>query len=401
MADTDQTNRTSVSLTSLLVSKMGMIFREQMTSDYGIDAHIEIKDGSSATGRLIAAQIKGGESYFTNESDTGFWLSVSDRHKQYWADFSLPVVVILCNIDDNKCYYECATDATFVRAGENWKILVPKEKVLDVSCLHDLLSIATPVVAASDFTICAEEDLSHANARRISLEIIAHPANKSLNKPLLGAIIRTALKQGQESQYYRDDISAAALAGRDVDVVWGYLYLREIDRQSASWVCRFQWIAPSLEPAFRPLPLSGEEDESGLVIDWNGNSQVPKLMDERRATKADYLRRVDLLLAQLPFIERTLTEVIKNDDRYLMSSELEAGAKAFEDMWDGSFAAPMECQRLDQAINELLATVGNAGLIWRNRQARDDKQVLFLLNSYQRELVRLGVEIPIFRQDVR
>ena len=78
-------------------------------------------------------------------------------------------------------------------------------------------------------------------------------------------------------------------------LVWGLCIsaLRREDRESASWICRFQWISPALEAAWRPHEFSGEGDGSGLVIDWNDNSELPRYLDERRATKADYLKRID------------------------------------------------------------------------------------------------------------
>ena len=60
-------------LTGLRAGEAGLIFREQPTSDFGIDAQFEVKEGSTATGRLIAAQIKAGRSQFANETEGGFW----------------------------------------------------------------------------------------------------------------------------------------------------------------------------------------------------------------------------------------------------------------------------------------------------------------------------------------
>ena len=42
-------------------------------------------------------------------------------------------------------------------------MLIPKNKTLDASHLPDLVSTASPIAAASDFTICAEQDMSHDN----------------------------------------------------------------------------------------------------------------------------------------------------------------------------------------------------------------------------------------------
>lgn len=362
MSDTEQTNRLGVSTLEQRVLEAGHIFREQSISDFGIDAQIEIKDGKEATGRLIAAQIKAGHSYFSNEVENGFWHYVSDLHRDLWINHSLPVILVLCNVDERDCYYEIVSDETCVRTAKGWKILVSKNRTITTDSSLDLVSIASPIVAASDYSIHAEQDQSHANARRVSLDIVVHPGNKPVNKPLLGAIVRAALKNGQSSQYHRDEVSERVLGGRPIDVVWGFVYLRDIDRESASWRCKFQWVSPSLEASSRPHTFEGEQDGSGLVINWNGNTELPKLLDERRASKADYLKSVDQLLTHLPDVQKELDSLLECGDLSPHATGFTALAEGFENEWDGSFAAPNECQRLNQAIQELLATVGNAGL---------------------------------------
>ena len=56
--------RIGVSSVEKIINQMGMIFREQPVDDYGIDAQIEIVENKCATGKLIAVQIKSGNSYF-------------------------------------------------------------------------------------------------------------------------------------------------------------------------------------------------------------------------------------------------------------------------------------------------------------------------------------------------
>lgn len=405
MADTDQISREGVLTTSTAATKMGLIVREQPTSDYGIDAHFEIKEGEKATGRLIAVQIKAGQSYFTNENAEGFWHPVLDRHRNLWINHSLPVIVVLCDTENNTCYFEIVTNETCVRAGNTWKILVPKNKTLESSQLSSLVEIASPIAAASDFTICEEKDLSYAGARRISLDIIAHAATKSLNKPLLGAIVRASLKEGQNSTYFRDEISERALSNRPVDVVWGFVYLREIDRTEASWVCHFQWVSAKLDKSFRPSALDGEPDGNGLVIDWNNqsNSDLVKFLDNRRVTKSIFLSNVDKLLHELPAIETALTCVNSAERKESDMVNIQSLADAFEALWDGLSTPPQECQRLNQAINELRATVGNAGLIWSDDQvqSRGLKSTLFLSRGYPKKLTELNGDIGFLRKEVR
>lgn len=183
------------------------------------------------------------------------------------------------------------------------------------------------------------------------------------------------------------------------------MYLRDVDRVNALWECRFQWIAPSLDKENRPLVFDGEADGSGLVIDWNSkhNKDLAKLLDDRLASKADFLSNVDRLVCKLPAIEAALNMVNAADRSDLDIVVLLSLASAFEELWDDRFAAPQECQRLNQAINELLATVGNAGLIWSADQvkSRGLKSTLFLSYGYQKGITELKGDIVFLRKEVR
>ena len=401
MTDNDQTSRLGVSITQQRVLESGHIFREQPQPDFGIDAQFEIKDGAIATGRLIAVQIKAGSSYFADGTATEFWHYVSDRHRELWTNHSLPVVLVLCDVESQVCFFSIVDQETCIRAGSRWKVIVPKRNTLTSESSHELVSLASPIAAASDFSIHAENDESFGLARRISLDVVVHPGNKTVTKPLLGAIVRAALKRGQSSQYHHDQISETVLGGRPVDVVYGFVFMRDIDRASAAWVCRFQWISPGLEVSLRPPTFEGELDGSGLVIDWNGNAELPRFLDESRATKADYLKCVDRLLAQLPAVRKRLASLLAFADQSPFSTDFTVLAEGFERSWDGSFSAPAECQRLHQAIHELLATVGNAALISNRQGSRSQAQARSLLISYNKELDRLEGDISFLRRDVR
>jgi hypothetical protein len=61
----DNTERSGVNaVEAIFLNEFKWAFREQAVSDYGIDAIVEEKDGDRPTGKLIALQIKSGESYF-------------------------------------------------------------------------------------------------------------------------------------------------------------------------------------------------------------------------------------------------------------------------------------------------------------------------------------------------
>ena len=53
------------------------LFRDQPTEDYGIDAHVEVVDGEDVRGRLLALQIKSGESWFRELGPGGWWFDLT------------------------------------------------------------------------------------------------------------------------------------------------------------------------------------------------------------------------------------------------------------------------------------------------------------------------------------
>lgn len=126
-----------------VMEELGWIFREQPTQDYGIDGHMEVVDDEFVTGRLIAIQIKAGSSYLKEENSTGFIFRGKMEHYNYWTNHSLPVVLVLCDLHSQTCYWEQINEDTVEIVSESsWKVIVPKEQILDKTALHHLKNIA-------------------------------------------------------------------------------------------------------------------------------------------------------------------------------------------------------------------------------------------------------------------
>ena len=57
----------------IVEDSLDWVFRSQITRDLGIDAHIEIiTKKNEATGKIIAVQIKCGESFFSESNEDGY-----------------------------------------------------------------------------------------------------------------------------------------------------------------------------------------------------------------------------------------------------------------------------------------------------------------------------------------
>ena len=96
---TDQTDRAGVHAVGAIFTRLNWAFREQPTSDYGIDAQAEkLNSDGKGGGKLIALQIKSGASYFRKRGDD-YVFHGEERHREYWINHSLPVFLILHNPD--------------------------------------------------------------------------------------------------------------------------------------------------------------------------------------------------------------------------------------------------------------------------------------------------------------
>ena len=89
-----KTERIAVHNCASIFSDFGWIFREQAIGDFGIDAIVETTINGKPSGKLLALQIKGGNSNFyeTNSSLTFYF---SETHYLYWSNYSLPVFIII------------------------------------------------------------------------------------------------------------------------------------------------------------------------------------------------------------------------------------------------------------------------------------------------------------------
>ena len=116
--DSEAQGREGIFAVGRVLSKMKWIFREQPVPDTGIDGHIETRDeNSKPTGRLIGCQVKSGATYFREETADGFTYRGNAEHLAYWRGHSLPVIVILCDEQSDRCYWQ-VINAKIVTAPE-------------------------------------------------------------------------------------------------------------------------------------------------------------------------------------------------------------------------------------------------------------------------------------------
>src|SRR4051812_9415847 len=93
---------------------LGWIFRPQ-TPDYGIDALIEVVTDCLPTGKIIAAQVKSGTSYFRNLKPDAITFRGQLQHLDYWLKHDLSVIVILYDPASDVAYWQSVTEEHITR----------------------------------------------------------------------------------------------------------------------------------------------------------------------------------------------------------------------------------------------------------------------------------------------
>lgn len=90
------TERAGIVAVATAINSLGLIWRETSSGDVGVDGQIEYVDAQGqATGRLLSVQVKSGPSYLKNETADAFHFYPADKHRHYWEQHPLPVILVL------------------------------------------------------------------------------------------------------------------------------------------------------------------------------------------------------------------------------------------------------------------------------------------------------------------
>lgn len=127
---------------SVIYDQLGLIFRRQEKNDLGIDAQIEFLEDQKGTGRLIAVQIKCGETFFCEKNETGFIFRGEIKHFNYWVGHSLPVILAICHPLTKEVFWVHVTKANSILLEKSWKIIIPFNQRLDGKCKSEIKRIA-------------------------------------------------------------------------------------------------------------------------------------------------------------------------------------------------------------------------------------------------------------------
>jgi hypothetical protein len=149
LTDTDFVERTGINFVAVTVNAARCIWRETTERDIGIDGHIEfVTLEGLAPGRLVAVQVKSGHSRFVNASpeQVSFW--VEEKHRRYWAEYPLPVILVLHDETTQETIWADAREALRVY-GLEATIRVPRANAFDERGVLTCLAADGPLPSGS------------------------------------------------------------------------------------------------------------------------------------------------------------------------------------------------------------------------------------------------------------
>lgn len=134
--------RQGVNAVERIILGFHWIFREHPTSDFGIDAEIEICNDGIPSGRLIKVQIKAGTSWFREQDSQGIVFRDSHTHFDYWINHSLPVILTLYHPEADKVWWSYIEQSRIQNTGSNLKIIIPEHQILSPLSAPQLRAVA-------------------------------------------------------------------------------------------------------------------------------------------------------------------------------------------------------------------------------------------------------------------
>jgi hypothetical protein len=144
--DSAFTEREGIIAVEIAVNQARCIWRETLARDVGIDGQVEFVDPErNATGRIVALQVKSGRSHFKAATQTDIPYSPPERHKNYWREFPLPVILVLHDPAAGVSYW---TDARAQLRLGSGPVRVPKNQVFDAEGVLSALQAGGPLPGA-------------------------------------------------------------------------------------------------------------------------------------------------------------------------------------------------------------------------------------------------------------
>jgi hypothetical protein len=139
-------------VSSIVSNDLKWLFRRvHLEEDFGIDGYIDVVlETGSVTGQSLAVQIKCGESFLKTKTNFGYVFYGENKHLNYYLNCKLPILIMLCDPETLRCYWELFDPQRTEKTGSGWKTIIPFAQMLSATSKDGLLKIVGPAVDHTD-----------------------------------------------------------------------------------------------------------------------------------------------------------------------------------------------------------------------------------------------------------
>jgi hypothetical protein len=261
-----QQERLGITSVAMALTSLGVIWRETPMADVGIDGQIEhVSPDGKATGRLLAAQVKSGPSYF-HDHDTHWHFYPDDKHRFYWERFPIPVILFLHDPDHQATYWCDARQCLRSPASSSQAyIAIPKEQRLDNTTREQLFAVTG---VGSDAFLEVSDILNHMMLARCPnasfpvsyFELFVHGLTNICRT--LYFSMDVAMNVAEFNLERTNAITGVGVGAPEHDFLFSYLrfivsqHLADVDFAD----CLIDWFDREMQPSyFAPLTSRGRQ----------------------------------------------------------------------------------------------------------------------------------------------
>ena len=236
----------------------------------------------------------------------------------------------------------------------------------------DPIELAFKVVDDLEFDLVSQDDASVGIAKRYRAEVLVNPY---YSKAMVREVIKTVTWNLRQSNFYGSQSAEQRFGTRTADVVSLFFYTSLSDKQSTNWICRAQWINPSLHPTSRPIEIKGEDlplDSNEILgdirIDWSSSYHSWKEHTRNlKGTKQEWIEKVEQVLPRAHDMYDRATEYYERHQKGEINLEsltddlahLEEEAMELSRKGAGNVYPPLDCEECDLKLQALLGTIHN------------------------------------------
>jgi hypothetical protein len=350
---------------SKFTDELRWIFRPQPHRDLGIDGIVEVVEEGVSHGELLALQVKSGDSWFREETSEGVIFRFDEEHYNYWTQYPIPVLVVLHSPTENAAYWEIVNENTARNTGKGWKLAIQRANIVSIQNRDKIRQYCDFELQDNCYSVTSFKDLSHATAKRYEARVLL---NKKLSRGEIVQVIARATGEFREREYYRSDLTQDAWRGKKANVVWLFVFPSLEDEKNTNWLCRSQWIDPSLDDRFRPTKMTGISIGEDLVIDWSENYQsMARWRSSVTFSKEEHLRHVENILPSIKVKANEAIQLTKAyHERGIDATGYVKRMKVLQGEIDALYfqgteigGAPLECKDFSEKFQSLIAFADN------------------------------------------